>query len=460
MKKQDNSLSRRDFLGVLTGGAAAMATLPRGVFAVRTGAKKPNIVFLLSDDHGILDSGCYGNKVLRTPNIDSLAREGMRFTRAFTATAMCTPTRSMLYTGLFPHRNGAHPNHSAIRPGVRTLPHYLSQLGYRVALAGKKHIKPLKSFPFEFLPLNDVGKHVAKVGTKPFCLVIATHDPHGPYKKLPPGEGYDPAKVELPPYLVDTPETRQTLAYYSNSVAALDRQVGQYLDILRKRRLEENTLFLYASDNGTGFPFAKWTLYDAGLNLPFIARWPGRIEPGAVTDAMVSYVDVLPTFIRVAGGTPPETLDGRSFLPVLNGKKTEHRELIFGTHTTKGIISGSEFPLRCVRTKTYKYIRNLNPDGAFTNIVTHGRMGKEANAAAYWQSWLKLARNDPFAARRVKMYQHRPAEELYDLRSDPYELKNIAKEPSQKGLLASLRNHLKKWTKQQGDPLLPEMEKD
>lgn len=459
MKTPSDSLNRRDFLRVVAGGAA-LAAIPRGVVAGRAGAKKPNIVFLLSDDHGILDSGCYGNKVLRTPNIDMLAREGMRFTRAFTATAMCAPSRSMLYTGLFPHRNGAHPNHSAIRPGVKTLPHYLSELGYRVALSGKKHIKPLRSFPFEFLRLNNVGKYLAKVGAKPFCLVVATHDPHTPYKKLPPGEGYDPAEVKLPPYLVDTRETRQTLAYYYNSVAALDRQVGEYLDILRKRRLEENTLFIYASDNGTGFPFAKWTLYEAGLNLPFIARWPGRVKPGVVTHAMVSFVDVLPTFIGVAGGVPPEILDGRSFLPVLSGKKTEHRELIFGTHTTKGIISGSEFPIRSVRTKTHKYIRNLNSEGAFTNIVTHGRKGKEAGAAAYWQSWLRLAPSDPFAAKRVKMYQHRPAEELYDLRTDPYELKNIAEEPSRKELLTALRNRLKEWMKKQGDPLLPEMERD
>jgi len=452
---------RRDFLRVLTGGAVAMMSLPRGAFAATTAkaVRKPNMILLLSDDHGILDSGCYGSKVVRTPNIDRLAGEGMRFRRAFTGTAMCTPSRSMLYTGLFPHRNGAHRNHSAIRAGVKTLPQYVSELGYRVALAGKKHIKPIKSFPFEFLKLNELGEYLREVGTEPFCLVIATHDPHGPYKKLPPGKGYDPSGVNIPPYLVDTPETRQIIADYYNSVADLDRQVGVYLDLLRKRGLEENTLFIYASDNGTGFPFAKWTLYDAGLNLPFIARWPGRIKPGVVTDAMISFVDVLPTFMEVAGGTAPKTLDGRSFLSVVEGKKIAHRDLIFGTHTTRGIISGSEFPIRCVRTKTHKYIRNLKPSGTFTNILTHGRSKKKGGAAAFWKSWLRLADRDSFAAERVKLYQHRPAEELYDLRTDPFELKNIAGDPSQKELLATLRDELKKWMKQQGDPLLPEIER-
>jgi len=454
VKPEGSSLSRRDFLRVLIGSTAATAAAPRGglVVASEKAPEKPNIVVLLSDDHGILDSGCYGNKVVRTPNIDRLAEEGTRFTAAFTATAMCAPSRSTLYTGLYPHRHGAHPNHSAIRAGVKTLPYYLCELGYLVALAGKRHIKPIRSFPFEYLKLGEVDEYLAKVGTGPFCLVIATRDPHGPYKKLPPGEGYAPEEVHVPPYLVDTPETRQIMADYYNSVAALDGQLGEYLEMLRNRGLEENTLFIYTSDNGTGFPFAKWTLYDAGVNVPFIARWPGRIKAGVASDAMISFADVLPTCIEVAGGTPRENLDGISFLPVLDGKKSEHHDLIFGTHTTKGIISGSEFPIRCVRTKSHKYIRNFNPGGAFTNVLTHGRSRREADAALFWKSWLKKAERHSFARERVEKYQHRPAEELYDLRTDPYELKNIAGDPSQRQLLASLRNRLKEWMKQQGDP--------
>ena len=138
--------------------------------------RRPNIVIIIADDHGLEDSGCYGNTVVQTPNIDRLASEGMKFNRAFTATAMCAPSRSMLYTGLFPHRNGAHPNHSSIRAGVRTLPHYMSELGYQTALAGKTHIKPRASFPFEYVKLDGVDEYLAKVGGEPFCLVIATHD--------------------------------------------------------------------------------------------------------------------------------------------------------------------------------------------------------------------------------------------------------------------------------------------
>ncbi len=453
------NVSRRHFLKTLgaTTASFAMSSCRVERRTMRSHSRKPNIVVILSDDHGIEDSGCYGNSVVRTPNIDGLAGEGMKFNMAFTATAMCAPSRSMFYTGLFPHRNGAHPNHSSIRSGVRTLPHYMSELGYATALAGKTHIKPRASFPFEYIKLDGVGEYLAKVGRQPFCLVIATHDPHGPYKRAKPGEGYDPAKVELPPYLVDTPETRQLMTDYYNSVTALDKQVGEHLAIIEKYGLSENTLVIYTGDHGTGFPFAKWTLYDAGLKVPFIVRWPGRTKGGSVSDAMISFVDLLPTFMEAAGGAPPEGLDGRSFLAVLEGKKRDHRELIFATHTNKGIISGSEYPVRAIRTRTHKYIRNLNPNGTFTNVVTHGRDNEEAKAARYWKSWIRLAESDAFAAERVKMYQHRPAEELYDLRTDPYELNNIAGDPAQEELITDLCARLKEWMKQQGDPELERM---
>ena len=455
-----NNVTRRHFLKTLgaTTASFAMTSCHLGRTAIPHQNQRPNIVVILSDDHGIEDSGCYGNAVVQTPNIDRLATEGLRFTRAFTATAMCAPSRSMFYTGLFPHRNGAHPNHSSIRPGVKTLPQYMGELGYKTALAGKTHINPRASFPFEYIKLDEVDDYVSRVRSEPFCLVIATHDPHGPYKRAKPGEGYDPAKVKLPPYLVDTPETRKVMADYYNSVAALDEQVGEHLAVIDKYGLRENTLFIYTSDHGTGFPFAKWTVYDAGLNVPFIVRWPGHTKAGSATDAMISFVDALPTFIEAAAGAPPEDLDGRSFLAVLDGHQRDHRECIFGTHTTKGIISGSEYPCRAIRTKTHKYIRNLNPDGTFTNVVTHGHDNDEANAARYWKSWVRLGDSDTFAAERVKMYQQRPAQELYDLRTDPYELSNLAGDPAHEELIKDLSARLKEWMTQQGDPELPKMD--
>jgi uncharacterized sulfatase len=445
----DDTFSRRDFLKATGLGAAAFVaegcSNARGGTSDRRPIDKPNIVILIADDHSMLDSGCYGNTVVKTPNIDRLAREGMRFTRAFTATAMCAPTRSVLYTGLYPIRNGAYPNHSLVYPGTKSLPHYLKKLGYRVALAGKKHIGPAESFPFEYLVRTAaaVNGFIRSCSGQPFCLIIATNDPHTPWKK---GGSYDPEKIKLPPYLVDTPETRQAVANYYADVSSMDKEVGTYTHVIRKHKLEENTLFIYTSEQGAQFPHGKWTCYDVGLAVELIARWLGRIRPGSVSDAMIHYVDVMPTLIDVAGAKPIKGLDGRSFLDVLLGKKDEHRSVVYGVHTTRGIIDGSEcYPIRSIRTATHKYIMNLNADTSFRNVLI------TRDKENYWRSWVERAKKDAKAAKLVEMYQHRPAEELYDLRRDPYELNNIAPDPANRELVASLRKRLEDWMKKQGD---------
>jgi uncharacterized sulfatase len=444
-------LNRREFLKAVGLGAVSLAvpgcTRAAEQFKTKAGTNKPNIVLFLADDQGIDDVGCYGNNVVRTPYIDRLAEEGLRFRLAFTPTAMCSPSRSALYTGLYPHRNGCHQNHSNIKPGIKTLPHYLKPLGYRVALAGKTHIKPRAQFPFEYMGLKPerIEKFLISTKDKPFCLMVASHEPHGPHKK----GGYKPGKIPVPPNNVDTQQTRQQLANYYTDIDLLDKEVGQILGLLKKHNLEQDTLFVYASDHGYDI-FAKWSCYDAGLHVPFIVRWPGKVKAGTVTDAMVSFVDLLPTFIEAAGGKPPRDIDGRSFLPTLLGRKKKHHDAIFGAHTTRGIISGRTYPIRSVRTRTHKYIRNLNSEGMFQCVSTHGRNYKEISDGV-WGSWKKKAKSDSFAADRVRMFQHRPAEELYDLTKDPYELKNIADNPAQQKLLASLRKRLDAWMKQQGD---------
>ncbi len=404
-------LNRRDFLSSIALAAAAV-TMPKVTFGA--GADKsqtrPNIVLFLSDDHSLIDAGCYGNDIVQTPNIDKLASRGMRFTHAFTASPTCVPCRSLLYTGLYPHKNGAHPNHSSVRRGIRSLPHYLSPLGYRVALVGKKHISPEEAFPFEILELPKdnalrftIGKRLDKFFTeaepaKPFCLVVATYDPH---VKWADNQIYDPEKVKLPPYLVDTEDTRKAMTNYYTDITRMDTVLGTTLEMLKKHGLDKNTLFIYASDQGAQWPHAKWNLYDAGINTPFIVRCPGKIKPATVTDAMISFVDVLPTFIELAGGKPIESLDGTSFLPVLLGKKKSHRDVIYATHTRDG--SMNFYPMRAIRTRTHKYILNLNPERAFTSHITNVYLPRKRGAYGFWESWMLKANSDPSAAKRVKL---------------------------------------------------------
>ena len=414
--------------------------------SLRTGkpAGKPNILLIIADDQTWSDSGCYGNRDVKTPNIDRLATEGMRFTRAFTATAMCAPTRQQLYTGIFPVRNGAYPNHSKVFPGTKSIVHHLKALGYRVGLCGKRHFGPPESFPFEAVNAGGIGRFITRDRSQPYCLVYASHSPHLPWKQGD-ARAYDPRKLTLRPYLVDTPETREALCRYYAEITDLDREVGECMRLVQKSGHKDSTIFIYTSEQGAQFPHGKWTCYDTGLHVAMVVRWPARVKAGSVANAMVQYVDVVPTLIEAAGSKVPEGLDGRSFLNVLLGRTDRHNDVVYGVHTTRGIIAGSQcYPIRSIRTGTHKYIRNLNHKTAFHNVLI-------ARAPAYWKSWIAKAKTDKNAAKIVGMYRRRPAEELYDLRTDPYELNNIAADPANRKLMDELGGKLDAWMKQQGD---------
>lgn len=468
-----------DRLALITAALAAAACSVVDVATPQAAAAdRPNIVILISDDQTYHDVGCYGNEQVNTPHIDRLASQGMRFTHCFTATAMCAPTRQQLYTGLFPVRNGAYPNHSKVYPGTKSVVHHFKALGYRVALAGKKHFGPPDSFPFEHLG----GKHHDDGGLKsgpefnvdkakqfmqrdadqPYLLVFASNQPHLPWNRGDASQ-YDAAKLKLPPYLVDTPQTREALVKYYAEITYFDDQVGRFMALIEQTGAADNTIVIYTSEQGAQLPHGKWTCYDTGLRTALVVRWPGRVQPGAVTDAMVQYVDIVPTLIEATGGDPtkidtgrdgapdgaahPRGFDGRSFLPVLEGKTDQHRDHTFGVHTTRGIINGSEsYPIRSVRSRTHKLIWNLNHEAAFRNIVM-----SDKRQDAYWPSWLARAATDAAAKRLVGAYQHRPEFELYDLRSDPYELRNLADEASSAPIQAALLTELKAWMTQQGD---------
>ena len=406
----------------------------------------PSVVLVFSDDHGAEDLGAYGNDVVRTANLDRLAAEGLRFTHAFTTTAMCTPSRSSLYTGLYPHSHGSHMNHGSVRSGILTMPDYLRPLGYRVGLAGKRHVKPAEQFPFEYMELDPeaIRRFVTADAGQPFVLIVAPKEPHIIEFGFPETERFSPDGIPMPPYLVDTLDTRRQRAGYYELIARLDEKIGQVIGVLEDEELFDKTVFIYASDHGAGFAFEKWTCYEAGLRVPLLVRWPGQVRAGRVTEAMVSLVDLLPTLIEIAGGAPSKPIDGRSFLSVLQEKADEHRSHVYGAHTNQGIIKGSAYPVRSIRSRTHKYIRNLNPEGTFTNLVTEdGIVG--------WRSWLDAAATDPSAATRTKLYQRRPAEELYDLTVDPYELNNLAAEPALGSVLENLRAELDRWMSEEGD---------
>ena len=444
--------NRRDFLKSLAVGAAALAA--RGALGAPAPKRRPNIVLFLSDDHGWADSGAYGDACVTTPNIDRLAREGMRFTHAFAASPLCSPSRCAIETGLLPHRNGGHKFGTPITSPGQTMPQYFKALGYHTAHIGKFHHNPRKRFPYDFVHGDEKRAAAFLAGyrqDKPLLLLVCTHPPHTPWIK---NTAYDPAKITLPPNFVDTPETRLDRANYYSDVTLMDTTLGQVLGALKSRGLEDDTLLVYTSDQGANWPFAKWCVYDAGLRVPFLVRWPGKVKPGSATGAMVSLADLLPTFLAAAGAQPPgpDKMDGRSFLDVLAGKAEAHRKAVFGTHTGNdngGPGIANHCPARTIRTATHRYILNLDPAQTFTTHITGCKSGP--HYLPFWNSWLARTKTDPKARALVKAYQHRPAEELYDLRADPHEMHNLAADPKQAELLESLRKQLAAWRKQQGD---------
>jgi len=216
------------------------------------------------------------------------------------------------------------------------------------------------------------------------------------------------------------------------------------LRLVDEHRLRDNTLFLYTSDQGAQWPMAKWNLYDAGIRAPLLVRWPGVIRGGASTAALVSHVDLLATFIAVAGGQPPADLDSRSFLPVLRGKTNRHRDAVFATHTSDGC--GNAAPARCLRTTRYKYIRNLMPELFF---MTCEDVWQKTNFFGEWEDAARAG--DPHALAVMRRYHWRPAEELYDVVADPFEQHNLIGDPRLAKAAADLRARLDQWREQQND---------
>ncbi|MGB1927622.1 MAG: sulfatase/phosphatase domain-containing protein, partial [Rubripirellula sp.] len=278
----------------------------------------------------------------------------------------------------------------------------------------------------------------------PFCLFACSNEPHSPWNKGDAGQ-YPPSQVKLPPYLPDTPQMREGFSRYLAEITYFDSQVGQLLELLDEYELASNTVVIVLSEQGNSMPFAKWTCYDSGLQSAMLVRWPGQVEPGVTTDAMVEYVDVLPTMMEIAGIDDRQSvLDGRSFLPVLRGESNEHKSYVYGAMTTRGIINGNDcYPIRSVRSGTHKLIWNLQHDQPFTNACVK---------SPEFVSLIKAAdAGNQLAAMAVDRYQNRPEFEFYDLIADPLEMHDLSSEPDSKKIMADLRSQLSQWMAAQGD---------
>jgi len=433
-------------------------------------ADERNVLLIISDDQG-RDLGAYGTEVL-TPNIDALAARGTLFTEAFATVSSCSPSRSVIYSGLYSHSNGmyglAHDVHNQhFVPWAKTLPQLLKSAGYATALVGKKHILPDSALPFdaELAPeqagnrdvaymANEMKRFLGQTRDKPFFVIVGFSDPH----RAPQNFGntqawpqvartrYDASKLKLPGHLPDLPAVRADLAEYYESVSRLDAGIGLLLDAVKAEGRADNTLVIYLSDNGRPFPGAKTTLYDAGIRLPLVISSPAQRHRGVRNDAMVSWIDIAPTILEWTNAKPAGeyTLPGRSLLPILEQSPVQGWDRVFASHGFHEI--NQYYPMRAVRTRDFKYIINLAHQLPFP-------IAGDVASSPSWRA-INERKGTQLGKVAIATYLQRPQEELYDLKKDPDETRNIANDPAHRSTLESMRKTLTQFRQQTRDPWL------
>ena len=432
---------------------------------------QPNILLLLSEDHG-KQLGCYGDKTARTPNLDRLASQGLRFDNAYVVQAGCSPSRAALLTGLYPHQNGqiglATHRMRLYRPDTPNLPSILHKAGYRTALIGKLHINPESAFHFDsrvsietfnkrdVIRVADEAQAVFEHSDQPFFLQISYADAHSPYAPKQsdgglPHKRQTSENLSAHPILgYSSPTIKKTLAEYYDSLSRLDTGIGQVLQALEVSGKSDNTLVIFMSDHGPQWIRGKMTCYEGGLQIPLIVRYHGLIKPGSTNDSLVHELDLAPTILELAGVKAPEHWPGKSMLPLFTKRdkriSNNFRELLFTEFTLHWPVT--YFPQRAVRDDRYKLIKNLMPeiDNPICQVYLHEKVVPTITPD-------DMPRLDDAVLKSVERFNSPPAYELYDLKDDPWERVNLANDPQHQDVLNQLNAALSKWQTDTDDPL-------
>lgn len=438
--------------------------------------KRPNILIVLSDDHSVPHVGCYGSPNVKTPNLDRFASQGMRFNRAYTTSPQCAPSRASIFAGRSPVSLGVTRFAQPARPDTVFFTDILRENGYYAGLVGRHHHLAGRTIhtPVEQEALEAAGllyaesrfdvantfrtkceEGLARVSPglnsffdavpedKPFFLYFGFNQPHTKWKGDHPDFQPDPAKLELPAHLPDLPGVRQNYAEFLKDIFDLDRGFGMVMDILEERGLADDTIVLFMGDNGEALMRGKGTLYNSGNNVPFMVRWPGVVEPGSVTDALVSGEDLAATFLDAVGLEPDPRMTSVSFLPLLKGEKFEPRKHAFverGYHGAIGPIKLScnmDFS-RGVVSDRYFFIYNSTPEKPFAPVDVRG--------LPMWQSTERAHEAGELSPEHERIYfGERPLFELYDLHADPNQFNNLANSPEHYDVGIQLRDALTRW---------------
>ena len=436
----------------------------------RAPVKRPNILMIVADDMNWDSPGCFGGAAPEiTPNIDGLAVAGMRFEHAYVNIAVCTPSRSVMLTGLYPHNNGAE-GFQRIRPGTPTLPAILSEEGYFCGTVGK----PLRqqdvfhwSVVYRWQGTGDENKwgrdpgqyrrfarsffQMAAESQQPFFLMASSHDPHRPYgggvsgdrhfERAASSRKYRPDEVKVPDFLPDLPDIRKEMAGYCTSTRRLDDMVGAILNELAEAGRVDDTIVLFLSDHGMSAPFAKTNCYVESTRTPLIVRWPGKVAAKQVDRRhMISTVDLLPTLLEAVGLPSPDRQDGHSFLPLLKGGTQSGRDAVFAQF--HHIHGRKPYPMRSVITRDHVYVFNAWSNGKRTYSA-------EPMAGLTYRAMKRAGEKDVRLSKRVHHLEYRTVEEFYDLKDDPFCLKNLAAD--RPAAMSAFQKQLRDWMVKYGD---------
>jgi uncharacterized sulfatase len=317
---------------------------------------------------------------------------------------------------------------------------------------GKVHLNPAEVYQFEMIEVAENHYDSDKISNfisrdeNPFFLTVGSNMPHASWT-FGDTTHFNSQTIQLPSYIADTKVSRSDFVKYLAEIEFLDNQIGKILDVLEKSGKAKNTIVIFTSEQGSQWPGCKWTNWNPGVHTGMIVKWPGKVSAGKRTDAIIQYVDVLPTLLEIAGDkTVKKEFDGRSFLPVLQGKTQKHREYAYFMHNN--IPEGPPYPIRAITDGTYHYIRNLSPENIYIERHLMGQMVWHQ----YWLSWLFEAADNENTNMLVNRYLYRPAEELYNSVTDPENMNNLILEKKYSGIKNQLSSALDVWMKEQGDP--------
>ena len=434
---------RREFLKKMMCGVSAMITLPALRLSAQEADSCPNIVWIVGDDLGA-ELGCYGESQVHTPNCDRLASEGLRFERFFATASVCSPSRSAFITGMYQQSIGcsAHRTHEKkpLPSGVHPLMYYFRKAGYFTSNGnGTPDSKAAKTdYNFTHYSFDGTDWSQRNPG-QPFFAQIQINEPHRPFVRDTENP-VDPDNIKLPPYYMDHPILRKDWALYLKSIQRFDTKVGRILRRLDKEGLSENTIVFLFGDNGRPHFRDKQFLYEPGLRIPMIIRYPGYIAPGEVDKGLHSAVDLAPTCLRMIGEPVPETMQGTPFL----GEACRNRRFVYAARDRCGEAFDR---MRSIRNERYKYIRNYFSGIPYNQWSSYKRL--------YYPGLLLMERfhhHDKLTPEQQQFFSaFKPPEELYDLQNDPHELYNLVDNRHYSSILNNMRNRLRDWIEQTGD---------